>query len=74
MLKGAEDVDVPESSTHPLSRVPGALEVALVLLAGAGGPRVGAEALGAVLDAGKVVPGVGAEFHAPESKKPLAQS
>ena len=69
VLQRAEDVDVSQSATHPDVGVPGTLEVALVLLASAGGARVGAEALGAVLDAGKVVPGVGAEFHAPESKK-----
>ena len=74
VLQRAEDVDVSQPAAHPLGGVPGALEVALVLLAGAGGSRVGAEALGAVLDAGKVVPGVGAEFHAPKSKISCVQS
>ena len=71
VLQRAEDVDVPQPSAHPDVGVPGALVVALLLLTGAGGAVVGAQALGAVLDAGKVVAGVGTEFHAPVNKTAL---
>ena len=73
VLQGAEDVDVAEPAAHPHGAVPGALEAAFVLLAGSGRSRVGAQALTAVLDPGKVVPAVGAEFHTPENKIGLVQ-